>query len=78
MKESHSEKGPRSDAKGQFARSQANRKSSGVHSAKPTVIPGSEDATAHRTPPGKKGPKKDWSLNYDPAGMNESQDRGSR
>ena len=40
------------DAKGQFAKSRADRKSSGVASAKPTVITGSEDATAHRTPPG--------------------------
>lgn len=55
MKESQSPRGPEADAKGQFAKSQADRKSSGVHSAKPTVVTGSEDATAHRNPPGKKG-----------------------
>lgn len=41
----------RKDAKGQFAGSQADRSASGVVSAKPTVITGSEDATAHKTPP---------------------------
>ena len=41
----------RKDAKGQFADSQADRSASGVASAKPTVITGSEDATAHRKPP---------------------------
>lgn len=61
---------PRKDAEGQFAKSQADRKSSGVHSAKPTVVTGSEDATVHRDPPGKKK-QKDWDLNYDPAEMNE-------
>ena len=50
---------PEDDAKGQYAPSQADRKASGVHSAKPTVITGSEDATGHRDPPGKK-PKKDF------------------
>jgi len=63
------------DAKGQYAGSQADRKADGVHSAKPTVITGSEDATVHRTPPGKK-PEKDFSINYDPAGSNEGEFRG--
>lgn len=62
------------DAKGQFAKSVADRKSSGVHSAKPTVITGSEDATEHKTPPGEK-PVKDWDINYDPAGENEGKMR---
>ncbi len=62
------------DAKGQFAKSVADRGSSGVHSAKPTVITGSEDATEHKTPPGKK-PVKDWDINYDPADENEGQMR---
>ena len=53
------------DAEGQFAKSRADRKSSGVASAKPTVITGSEDATAHRTPPGQKHPKRDWDVNFD-------------
>ncbi len=41
------------DAKGQFANVKAGGKSSGVASAKPTVITGSEDATAHKVPPGQ-------------------------
>lgn len=41
------------DAKGQFAPGHADRKASGVASAKPTVITGSEDATAHKLPPGR-------------------------
>lgn len=69
---------PKSDAKGQFAKSQADRKASGVQSAKPTVITGSEDATAHRNPPGTKKPEKDWDSNYDPEEMNEGRYRGSR
>ncbi|MDI5929432.1 hypothetical protein [Rhizobium leguminosarum] len=62
------------DAAGQFAKSVADRKASGVHSAKPTVITGSEDATEHKTPPGKK-PVKEWDLNYDPGDMNEGRMR---
>jgi hypothetical protein len=58
------------DAKGQYAKSIADPKASGVASAKPTVITGSEDATAHKTPPGKK-PVKEWDINYDPSDMNE-------
>lgn len=46
----------RKDAKGQFANSRADRSASGVASAKPTVVTGSEDATAHRKPPeGRSG-----------------------
>ncbi|MGE6739446.1 hypothetical protein ACQKGC_04125 [Allorhizobium pseudoryzae] len=41
----------RKDAKGQFVGSQADRSASGVASAKPTVVTGSEDATAHKKPP---------------------------
>jgi hypothetical protein len=66
---------PEDDAKGQYAPSQADRKASGVHSAKPTVITGSEDATVHRDPPGKKAGK-DWNVNYDPSEMNEGSFRG--
>jgi len=44
------------DAKGQFANVKAGGKSSGVASAKPTVITGSEDATAHKVPPGQNVP----------------------
>ncbi len=53
------------DAKGQFAKSRADGKSTGVASAKPTVVTGSEDVTGHRTPPGAKGPEKDWDVNFD-------------
>lgn len=49
---------------GAFAPSQADRKADGVASAKPTFITGSEDATANRTPPGKK-PQKDWDVGFD-------------
>ncbi|MCW1412457.1 hypothetical protein OLZ32_29950 [Rhizobium sp. 1AS11] len=63
---------PEKDAAGQFAKSRADRKSSGVASAKPTVITGSEDATVNKNPPGKKKPEKDWDINYDPADRNES------
>lgn len=38
---------------------------------------GSEDATVHRDPPGKK-PEKDFDLNCDPADTNEGKFRGSR
>jgi hypothetical protein len=65
---------PEKDAAGQFAKSQADRKSSGVASAKPTVITGSEDATVNKNP-GKKKPEKDWDINYDPADMNEGRSR---
>ncbi len=58
------------DAKGQFAKSVGDRKASGVISAKPTVVTGSEDATAHKAPPGGKKVK-EWDVNYDPADMNE-------
>jgi len=68
---------PEDDAKGQYAPSQADRKASGVHSAKPTVITGSEDATVHRDLPTKKAGK-DFDLNYKPEEMNEGSFRGSR
>jgi hypothetical protein len=68
---------PEDDAKGQYAPSQADRKASGVASAKPTVITGSEDATMHRTPPGQKKVK-DIDINFNPADSNEGGFRGSR
>jgi hypothetical protein len=49
---------------GAFAPSQADRKADGIASAKPTVITGSEDATANRTPPDKKR-QKDWDVGFD-------------
>ncbi|MBX5212953.1 hypothetical protein HJB90_07595 [Rhizobium sp. NLR10a] len=66
---------PEKDAAGQFAKSRADRKASGVVSAKPTVITGSEDATVNKRPPGKKKPEKDWDINYDPTEMNEGRMR---
>lgn len=56
---------PQDDAKGQYTPSQADPHATGVHSAKPTVVTGSEDATVNRTPPGQKK-EKDFDLNYDP------------
>lgn len=67
MNSHRSEKGstdPQRDAAGQFAPSQADRSADGVASAKPTVVTGSEDATAHRDPPGKKR-QKDWDIGFD-------------
>ncbi|OWV74286.1 hypothetical protein ATY75_08380 [Rhizobium sp. N122] len=66
---------PEKDAAGQFAKSRADRKSTGVASAKPTVITGSEDATVNKGLPGKEKPEKDWDINYDPADMNEGRMR---
>ncbi|MGO7541603.1 hypothetical protein ACC680_23775 [Rhizobium ruizarguesonis] len=66
---------PEKDAAGQFAKSQADRKSSGVASAKPTVITGSEDATVNKDQPGRKKPEKDWDINCDPGDMNEGRMR---
>jgi hypothetical protein len=68
---------PTADARGQYARSQADPRSTGVASAKPTAITGSEDATAHKTPPGKN-PVKEWEVGYDPSEMNEGSFRGHR
>lgn len=66
------------DAVGQFAPSQGDRKASGVASAKPTVVTGSEDATAHKIPPVQKGPDKEIPAHHDPSEMNEGSFRGSR
>jgi hypothetical protein len=57
----------RKDAEGQFARTREGRSNNGVASAKPRVITHSDDATAHRTPPGQKS-RKDWDINYDEGG----------
>lgn len=45
---------PENDARGQYAPSQADRKTTSVQSAKPTVLTGSEYATVYRDQPGKK------------------------
>ena len=55
---------PESDAKGQYAKSQARPEPGGVISAKPTVITGSQDATVHKHPPGQKKTD-DWSIDFD-------------
>lgn len=39
------------DAKGQYARGLKRSNNNGVASAKPRVITGSDDATAHKAPP---------------------------
>ena len=64
------------DAAGQFAPSQGDRKASGVASAKPTVITGSEDGTAHNVPQGQKKPEKKSPVHHDPSDMNEGSFRG--
>lgn len=56
----------RKDAEGQFAKPLKGDTHDGIASAKPTVITGSDDATAHKTPPGREKPEKEWDLNYDP------------
>jgi hypothetical protein len=61
------------DAKGQFAKSIADRRATGVAGAKPTVITGSEDA-GHKTPPGKR-PVDEWDLNYDSSDMHQGRRR---
>jgi hypothetical protein len=53
------------DAKGHFAPSQADPKADGVASAKPTVVTGSEDATANKWRPDQKKPPHDWELGFD-------------
>jgi Sigma-70, region 4 len=63
------------DAKGAFAPSQAKRDSSGVESAKPTVIPDRRDATVNKAPPdGKKD--KDWNINYDISEVKQDNNQG--
>jgi len=64
------------DAKGQFARGLRRSDNNGVDSAKPRVITGSDDATAHRNPPGQKPIKKEWDVNYDERETNEGEFRG--
>ena len=53
------------DAAPQFEVAQAGRTNDGVSSAKPRVITGSDDATAHRTPPGMETSGPDWSAGFD-------------
>lgn len=60
------------DAKGQFAKPMKHSDNNGVASAKPRVITGSDDATAHKTPPGQKPVDKEWDLNYDERDVNDA------
>lgn len=54
------------DAAPQFVVSQAGRSNDGVVSAKPRVITGSDDATAHHLPPGTQPSSgRDWSAGFD-------------
>jgi hypothetical protein len=64
------------DAKGQYAKGLAHSDNNGVASSKPRVITGSDDATAHKAPPGQKPVGKEWDLNYDEREMNEGDFRG--
>lgn len=72
MKEKDHKSDVESDAKGQYAPSQADSKASGVVSAKPTVITHSEDATVNRDPLGKEKAKKDWDVNFDDTAQDKS------
>ncbi|KXG87811.1 hypothetical protein [Agrobacterium bohemicum] len=64
------------DAKGQYTKGLKHSDNNGVDSAKPRVITGSDDATMHKTPPGKKPIKKEWDVNYDERETNEGDFRG--
>jgi hypothetical protein len=64
------------DASGQYAKGLKHSDNNGVASAKPRVITGSDDATAHKTPPGQKPVGKEWDVNYDEREMNEGDFRG--
>ena len=52
------------DAKGQYAKGLTHSDNNGVASAKPRVITGSDDATAHKAPPGQKQAGTEWDVNY--------------
>ncbi|MBB3655295.1 hypothetical protein FHX15_000494 [Rhizobium sp. BK650] len=61
----------RKDAEGQFAHSHEGRRNNGVSSAKPRDITHSDDATIHRSPPGRKS-QKDWEIKHDEANSERS------
>lgn len=63
--ENGEERAVHADAAPQFVVSRAGAGNDGVSSAKPRVITGSDDATAHRTPPGMAEPARDWSAGFD-------------
>jgi len=64
------------DAKGQYATGLKQSDNDGVSSAKPRVVTGSDDATAHKAPPGKAEIKKEWDVNYDEREAGEGDFRG--
>jgi len=65
----------RRDAAGQYAKGLASSDNNGVASAKPRVITGSDDATLHKTPPGKKAVE-DWDINSDDRDADDEEFRG--
>jgi hypothetical protein len=65
----------RKDPEGQYRKHLKSSQNNGVASAKPRVITGSDDATAHKAPPGKPE-ERDWDINFDPQGLNEGKFRG--
>lgn len=69
-------KTPEADAKGQYRKLLKSSDNDGLHSARPRVVTGSEDATLDKKPAGEKEAGKDWDVNYDPADMNEGKFRG--
>ncbi|WP_426131299.1 hypothetical protein [Pararhizobium sp. PWRC1-1] len=75
-KDKESVKAIHGDAKGQYARGLKRSDNNGVTSAKPRVITGSDDATAHKVPPGSKPAGKEWDLNYNEREMKEGDFKG--
>lgn len=63
------------NAAGQYAKGLESSDNNGVASAKPRVITGSDDATSHKTPPGKKAVE-DWDINSDDRDANDEEFRG--
>lgn len=64
------------DAQGQYSKGLDHSDNNGVASAKPRVITGSDDATSHKAPPGKKERGKDWDINSDERQMKDGEFRG--
>ncbi len=64
------------DAQGQYAKGLEQSDNNGVASAKPRVITGSDDATLHKTPPGRKRAGKDWDINSDDRDIEDEEFRG--
>ncbi|MCV9966761.1 hypothetical protein OIU34_33340 [Pararhizobium sp. BT-229] len=64
------------DAKGQYAKGLESSDNNGVASAKPRVITGSDDATAHKAPPGQKPVGKEWDVNSEDREIKDGEFRG--